>query len=505
MAFVIREGDPTTTGGIVVAASAQFIVEHRKAARLSDPVWCPECSSMGFIAEGNPSFIEQNLPVATHDHAVKCGCPFGSNRLIATQSTVSAGDVTPQKIASELAASAEAGTKIWAQAIRDGSYQSEYTAGIPSMKVRGLAPANTCVFAKTCTVPVESTEAGMTVEPVANFGQATVMGSTAVAGRQGATTLGRIAGEAALETLGTWSLRGAAAAAGAVAGTLLLALWPTPMGDSTLTEEQLRTMSTAPTRVRFQFRRDASGVMQIYGIHTGAASGMDSVPVVDVHWNTDRTAMEATLNGITIIWTPNDGPVVQAPTTYPGVTNALANILVHPVAQTTDTQIEIYPAADDLTWQDCILVFPADSGVPPLYLVFAKPMVEPLEVGVYDDLSSRSRKDGLDIDHIPAQAALKRHLLRNYPELPPEMISDYLKKAPSMAIPAVVHQKYSKTYGGRNNAGKQALDAANLRAAVDSNFRALKPGLLDSGFREIEIDAALAKLHTLHEEQGWYQ
>ena len=505
MAFVIREGDPTTTGGIVVAASARFIVEHRKAARLSDPVWCPECSSMGFIAEGNPSFIEQNLPVATHDHAVKCGCPFGSNRLIATQSTVSAGDVAAQKIASELAASAEAGTKIWAQAIRDGSYQSEYTAGIPGMKVRGLAPAKTCVFAKTCTVPVESTDAGTTVEPVANFGQATVMGSTAVAGRQGATTLGRIAGEAAFETLGTWSLRGAAATAGAVAGTLLLALWPTPMGDSTLTEEQLRTMSTAPTRVRLQFRRDASGVMQIYGIHTGANSGMDSVPVVDVHWNTDRSAMDATLNGITIIWTPNDGPVVQPSTTYPGVTNALANILVHPVAQTTDTQIEIYPAADDLTWQDCILVFPADSGVPPLYLVFAKPMVYPLEVGPYNDLSSRSVKDGYDIDHVPSQRVLEIILLQLDGEMEPREIQDYLRNAPSIVIPTRVHQKYSETYGGRNSKAKQAQDASNLRKAVDSNFDAIKRGLMEEGFADTEIEKSRQHLHILIEKQGWYQ
>lgn len=487
----------------MVAASAQFIVEHRKAARLSDPVWCPECSSMGFIAEGNPSFIEQNLPVATHDHAVKCGCPFGSNRLIATQSTVSAGDVAPQRIASELAASAEAGTQIWAQAIRDGSYQSEYTAGIPSMKVRGLAPANTCVFAKTCTVPAESTEAGTAVEPAANFGQATVMGSMAVAGQQGATTLGRIAGEAAFETLGTWSLRGAAAAAGAATGTLLLALWPTPMGDSTLTAEQLRTMSAAPTRVRFQFRRDASGVMQIYGIHTGANSGIDSVPVVDAHWNTDRSAMEATLNGITIIWTPNDGPVVQAPTTYPGVTNALANILVHPVAQTTDTQIEIYPAADDLTWQDCILVFPADSGVPPLYLVFAKPAVTALEVDVYGAFSGRPR-NGCHIDHMPSRAAVRRYLEANIRHLREHQIEEYLKKVASVAIPAKVHQKFSETYGGRNTRTKQLSDADDLRAAVDSNYDAIKPYMLEEGFAEADLEAGRDKMHETNEEQGWY-
>lgn len=503
MALVIREGDPTTTGGIVVTGSSANTIEYRKAARISDPVWCPACNSMGYIAEGNPTVIDEYVALATHGHAVKCGCPFGSNRLIATQSTVMAAEDVAVSIAPDLAAKAEAATQIWARAIREGSYTSQFTVGIPANDVRGLVPTNACVFAKTCTVPPESTEAGTVIEPVANFGQAVVMGSTAVASTEGGAALGRVAGQAALKTLGTWSLRGAAAAAGTAANTLLLALWPTSMGSSTLTEEQLRGMMVAPTRVRFQFRRDAEGIMRVYGIHTSATSGMDSVPVVDVDWNQDRSAMEASLNGITIIWTPNNGPIVQAPTTYPGVTDALENILVHPVADDIDSQIEIYPASDDLTWQDCILVFPVGSGVPPLYLVFAKPMVNPLEVGIHKDLASRSKGDGMDIDHIPSQRALESYI-SSFDGVRPDMIADYLAAAPSIAIPRRVHQKYSETYGGRNTKAKQATDAADLRAAVDSNFDAIKKGLLSEGFAEADIEAARAELHTLHQEQGWY-
>ncbi|MBN6712531.1 S-type pyocin domain-containing protein [Pseudomonas capsici] len=504
MAFVIREGDPTTTGGNVVKGSTSTTIEFKKAARISDPVWCPKCSSMGFIAEGNPTFIDESVAIATHGHAVQCGCPFGSNRLISTQTSAMAAEDASVAIAPEFAAQAQAATHLWAKAISDGSYKSEFTTGIPTNNLSGYKPPKLCVFAKTCTVPPESTEAGTVIEPVANFGQTVVMGSTGIASTEGGVALGRVAGQALIETLGTWSLRGAAVVAGTAASTLLLALLPTSMGDSTLTEKQLRGMTLAPTRVRFQFRRDAEGVMRVYGIHTSATSGMESVPVVDVSWNKDRSAMEARLNGITVIWTPNNGTVVQAPTTYPGVTNALESILVHPVAENTDSQIEVYPGSDDLTWQDCILVFPIDSGVPPLYLVFAKPMVNPLEVGIYSDLSSRSRRDGLDIDHIPAQAALKKYILANYPELPPEIIADYLRKAPSIAIPTRVHQKYSETYGGRNIKEKQARDAENLRAAVDSNFDAIKPGLLEEGLPETEIEASRAELHKLHEEQGWY-
>ena len=453
--------------------------------------------------EGNPTVIDEYVALATHGHAVKCGCPFGSNRLIATQNTVMAAEDIAVSIAPDLAAKAEAATQVWAKAIREGSYTSQFTAGIPANDVRGLAPTNACVFAKTCSVPMDSTEAGTVVEPVSNFGQAVVMGSTAIASTEGGATLGRVAGQAALEALGTWSLRGAAAAAGTAASTLLLALWPTSMGNSTLSEEQLRGMMVAPTRVRFQFRRDAEGIIRVYGIHTSATSGMDSVPVTHADWNKDRSAMEAKLNGITIIWTPNNGPVVQAPTTYPGVTDALENILVHPVADDIDSQIEIYPASDDLTWQDCILVFPADSGVPPLYLVFAKPAVRPLEVDIYGAFSGRLR-DGLHVDHMPSQAALRRYLKANLPGITNAKIDALLKLGASMALPAKVHQKFSETYGWRNTQEKQFLDAGDLRGAVDSNFDAIKPYMLEEGFAEADLEDARTMMHKVNEEQGWY-
>ena len=138
MAYVIREGDPTTTGGRVLAGSTTVNVEYRKAARISDPVWCPKCSSMGFIAEGNPTFIVEGVAVATHGHAVQCGCPLGSNRLIATQGTVMAAEDGSVTIAPEFAAQAQAATHVWAKAIADGSYNSEYTRDIPTQGLTGL-------------------------------------------------------------------------------------------------------------------------------------------------------------------------------------------------------------------------------------------------------------------------------------------------------------------------------------------------------------------------------
>ena len=179
-----------------------------------------------------------------------------------------------------------------------------------------------------------------------------------------------------------WSLEMAGMAlknaAGPVGRVVIMAMTPTMLGDDSFyTEEQLRDMRTATTRVRFQFRNDTNGALQVYGIHTSAQSGQDSIPVIKAKWNADKSAMEAHLGAITIIWTPNKGAVVTAPTSYPGVTDELANILVHPISEGGDSKIEGSPI-DEFTVEDCIITFPADSGVKSLYLVFAKPMVNPL-------------------------------------------------------------------------------------------------------------------------------
>lgn len=148
---------------------------------------------------------------------------------------------------------------------------------------------------------------------------------------------------------------------------------PSKMADGTLhTDEELRRMSRATTRVRFQFRRDAEGVLRVYGIHSGA-SGDDAVRTVNVKWNADKTAMEAKLNGITILWTPQRGPLgSMPPLVYPDHGEALDPILVHPIPDNTDSQIEGLPG-EDVTAEDCILVFPADTGLKSLYVVYSRP------------------------------------------------------------------------------------------------------------------------------------
>ncbi|WP_085707545.1 S-type pyocin domain-containing protein [Pseudomonas sp. B35(2017)] len=234
------------------------------------------------------------------------------------------------------------------------------------------------VFAKSCTANNWCrTDVGTAAEPSSNFGKVMVAGamlfpsaSSAVATALGADlALGRMAGGGILQQRLNWAVRGA----GGPASVFILGMLPARMGDGTLhTDEQLRRMTRATTRVRFQFRRDAEGVMQVYGIHTGA-SGDDSVRTVKVGWNSDKTAMEASLNGITVLWTPQRGPLGSLPPLiYPEHAEQLGTILVHPIPENTDSQIEGLPG-EDITAEDCILVFPAETGLKSLYVVYSKP------------------------------------------------------------------------------------------------------------------------------------
>lgn len=177
--------------------------------------------------------------------------------------------------------------------------------------------------------------------------------------------LGRIAGSGILQQGFRWALRGNPA------GMFIAGMLPTQMGDGTLyNDDQLRQVSRAATRVRFQLRRDAEGVMQVYGIHTGP-SGDDSVRTVQVKWNATKTVLEADLNGITILWTPR-GPLAMPPMVHPEQRGVDPIILVHPIPENTDSRIEGYPAGEDVETDDCILVFPADTGLSPLYIVYSK-------------------------------------------------------------------------------------------------------------------------------------
>ncbi|WP_256584578.1 hypothetical protein [Pseudomonas sp. Irchel 3F5] len=168
-------------------------------------------------------------------------------------------------------------------------------------------------------------------------------------------------------------------------------------------------------------------------------------------------------------------------------------------------QIEILPGENIEDINANIPGFGAGTELPSPGLVFALEPAKPLETGDYIDIRRRSINDDMDADHIVSRKALELFIDNNYLEIDVRLKKSFLEQAPSIVIPSSVHRRFSETYGGRNTKAKQKKDAADLRAAVDSNMDALKSGLLEYGFTDQEVERTRHQLHELHQAKGWYK
>ncbi len=78
------DGDMTTTGAICIATGEGYLDEGRMVLRMGDPTTpCPLCGLEGKVVEGVWHFISDGQPVAMDGALVDCGCPEGTNRVIA--------------------------------------------------------------------------------------------------------------------------------------------------------------------------------------------------------------------------------------------------------------------------------------------------------------------------------------------------------------------------------------------------------------------------------------
>ncbi|RIX44044.1 MAG: PAAR domain-containing protein [Rhodocyclales bacterium GT-UBC] len=74
MTRVIRLGDPTTHGGVVVSAAPNSEANDIRIARLGDKVTCPiPGHGMVTIVEGDPNWTIDGIPVALEGHKTSCG------------------------------------------------------------------------------------------------------------------------------------------------------------------------------------------------------------------------------------------------------------------------------------------------------------------------------------------------------------------------------------------------------------------------------------------------
>ncbi len=237
-----------------------------------------------------------------------------------------------------------------------------------------------CVFAKSCNLPDAiidySSPSGMVpTDSLKDYGELILLGARE-ADESGAVRLKKIGATAIPAGFGSLALAGsmlealpAAVSSAAVAPLVgLVALFmPSSLGDSALyTDDQLRGLEQARTRVRLRIEQQADGSLKGYGFYTGKNRDWEMVDVVQ--FTARGSQFIADLGeGVELIWTPAvDGsdilgiPALEAAPQAPHIwvyppTKAADGILVNPV----------YPPE----YRDFILVFPVGSGVRPVYIV----------------------------------------------------------------------------------------------------------------------------------------
>lgn len=240
-----------------------------------------------------------------------------------------------------------------------------------------------CVFAKSCKLPDAiidySNPSGMVpTDSLKDYGELILLGARE-ADPSGGIPLKKISANAIPVGFGSLALAGSAfealptlvssAAAAPLVGLVAL-LMPSSLGDSALyTDEQLSTLKQARTRVRLRVEQQADGSLKGYGFYTGKNRDWEMVDVVQFIARGDRFVADLG-EGVELLWTRAvDGwdilgiPALEAALQAPHIwvyppTKAADGILVNPV----------YPPE----YKDFILVYPADSGVRPAYVVLSR-------------------------------------------------------------------------------------------------------------------------------------
>nr|WP_254915654.1 S-type pyocin domain-containing protein [Klebsiella pneumoniae] len=152
-----------------------------------------------------------------------------------------------------------------------------------------------------------------------------------------------------------------------------------PGRDEFWYEEELRqkalTGAKATTRVRFFWRQDEQGNMRVYGVHTGEGTPYEGVRTANMVWNSKNNRYEFTpahgADGPLITWTPERPEGSDLPSHTGSDIRPIdqATILVTPIPDGKDEYTTPpFPVPEERDLNDYILVFPADSGIKPIYV-----------------------------------------------------------------------------------------------------------------------------------------
>ena len=266
---------------------------------------------------------------------------------------------------------------------RQDAYMERRRADVAAQQRPYEAERRGCVFAKCSKLPdavINYTDPTgfVPVDSLSDYGHFAILGARQ-ADSSGLVPLEIISG-AVPAGVGGLALGGTAMGVAATAGGTMIAsllaglvafFWPSDLADSALyTEDQLRSLKQARIRMRLYVEQQADGALKGYGFYTGTKPEWEMIDVIQFSQRGSQYVADFG-DGVELIWTPaidpsdtlGIPPLKGAPHTPP--------IWIFPPTKSADTIIvnPIYPP----DYKDFILVFPADSGVAPLYIVLSVP------------------------------------------------------------------------------------------------------------------------------------
>ncbi|QHG66819.2 S-type pyocin domain-containing protein [Pseudomonas putida] len=126
--------------------------------------------------------------------------------------------------------------------------------------------------------------------------------------------------------------------------------------------------------VRMGDKREQIGPTELFAVRTDGDVISSAVPVLAAEFNAQNGQYIVTTDDLpprTLIWTP---AVEQSDssTTLPA-TPPRATAMVGPTLEPLEGRIDAYPDLPDVGFDDYVIIFPADSGLPPLYVMFKSP------------------------------------------------------------------------------------------------------------------------------------
>ena len=132
-----------------------------------------------------------------------------------------------------------------------------------------------------------------------------------------------------------------------------------------------------------------------------------------------------------------------------------------------------------------------------------KDPVKELEVGSYKELKSRAQVgDGLEHDHIPSFAALKKAKENELGrDLTPSEIKTLYNDATVIEVSKDTH-KAGRTHSGKNTPSQIEKDAENLCEAQRCDLDVLRKSLENKGFDRKSVDEAIQNVIDRNKDRG---